>query len=121
MCFSRFGLLRLWCAAFLLALSSLLAGCGDYSSDQSQPPAPTPTPTPKPGGEDPGDTVTYAAMQKNLVTYCQSCHASANFMTSEAALRASSVQTRLTNRSMPPSNAPKALPDNVRTQMLSFF
>lgn len=82
-------------------------------------PIPSPTKTPQPGTG--GERIGYQEMQGYLVTYCQTCHASAQFMSSEAALRASQAKNYLWSRRMPPSNAPKALPDNTRQVMLSFF
>jgi len=87
-------------------------------------------PSPGPGtdpGTDPGDDpdtgtkISYQKMQTYLANYCQSCHATAQFMQGENALRASQAKNYLWSKKMPPSNAPKALPDNVRTEMLTFF
>jgi hypothetical protein len=56
-----------------------------------------------------------------MQNYCASCHSSAGFMQSEAALRSGSVKNRIWNESMPPSNAGKKLGDVERQLMLSFF
>jgi hypothetical protein len=110
-----------------LIMIIFIVGCGQDHVVEKYPeqplPAPNPTPTPTPSGTpDPGGTkLGYQQMQAQLVTYCQSCHASAQFMSGEAALKASKAKDYLWSRRMPPSNSPKALPDNVRTQMLSFF
>lgn len=107
--------------ASLVAVILLMVGCGqDHVVEKTPDPVPLPTPTPT-GTPAPGDKLSYQQVQAHLVTYCQSCHASAQFMSGEAALRASRAKDYLWSRRMPPSNAPKALPDNVRTQMISFF
>jgi hypothetical protein len=56
-----------------------------------------------------------------LNTYCAQCHATATFMTSEAALRASQASAQLYSKRMPPPNAARALPENVRAEILAFF
>lgn len=105
----------------ILSLFLLLAACGQQKLQpvQQQPlPTPTPTPTQTP---DPGTVISYQEMQGYLVNYCQACHAGAQFMSSESALNASQAKNYLLSRRMPPANAPKVLPDNVRTKMLGFF
>lgn len=103
----------------ILSLFLLLAACGQQKLQPvQQQPLPTPTPTQTP---DPGTPISYQEMQGYLVNYCQSCHAGAQFMSSESALNASQAKNYLLSRRMPPANAPKVLPDNLRTKMLGFF
>jgi len=105
---------------FLLALM-LVAGCGqDHVVDK---PTPVPVPAPVPPGPtpDPGTKPSYQKVAGYLNTYCAQCHASATFMTSEAALRASGVKNQLYSKRMPPANAGKVLPENVRAEVLLFF
>lgn len=99
----------------------IMIACGQEHIFDKPVPAPTavPTPTPTPGGT--GEKIGYQEMQGYLVTYCQSCHSSAQFMSGETALRASQAKNYLWSRRMPPPNSPKALPDNTRALMLSFF
>ena len=78
-------------------------------------------PDPPPGGDPGGEQLTYGEMQALLNNYCQACHSTAGFMQSEAALRSSGVKDQLWSRRMPPSNAPKQLPDKERADMISFF
>ena len=98
----------------LVLLNLLLAGCGKDSSDPAPPPSP-------PVVLQPGAKLSYQQMQGLMNQYCKSCHTSDNFIASEAGLKGSKAQVRLTNKSMPPSFASLKLPDNIRTQMLSYF
>lgn len=105
-----------------IAAALLLSACGqDRVVQAPAQPSPSPGPTPTTPSPGTGDKLSYAQMQTQLVTYCQACHSSANFMTSETALKSSQAKDYLWSRRMPPSNAPKALPDEVRVKMLSFF
>lgn len=111
----------------LIMISFLLIyGCGSEQTVSEPPPRPAPPgdgggdPGGNPGG-DPGGDITYPEMQALLNNYCQSCHASARFMQSEAALRGSRVEEELITRSMPVASANKKLPDAERATMISFF
>lgn len=105
----------------LILLNLLLAGCGSDKPVAEDPQAPA---SPAPGGSTPapsGEKISYQDMQGFMNQYCKGCHASDSFIQSEAGLKSSKAQTRLSNKTMPPSFAPKQLPDNIRTQMLSYF
>ena len=107
---------------FMFVLFAMIIGCGGTKTVETQVPVPQPTQTPGPGGEDPGaDKISYQKMQGYLNNYCQSCHSTAQFMSSETALRASQVKANLWSKRMPPANASKALPENIRTEMITFF
>ena len=81
---------------------------------------PTP-PVVNPGTGGGTSDVTYAEMQTLLVEYCVACHSNSPFMQSEGQLLSSSAKDRVWSRTMPPSNAAKKLPENVRQKMLVFF
>jgi hypothetical protein len=72
-------------------------------------------------GPSPGAKISYQEMQGHLNVYCAGCHANDDFMDSERALRSSSAFDRIFNNSMPPRNAPKDLPQTIRTKMVNFF
>jgi PBP1b-binding outer membrane lipoprotein LpoB len=108
----------------LLLIIMLLTGCGSGKTIEQEPLRPQPTPTTTPVPEDPptGDDISFQKMQAHMVNYCQGCHASAAFMTGgETALKQSQVKSQLWSKRMPPANAPKALPENIRTEMISWF
>jgi len=106
----------------VLLVCALLGGCGAETENSAAPVAETPVVT-DPG--NPGDPapakIGYQQMQADISIYCVSCHANDPFVKSESGLRASAAKLRLTNKTMPPSFAPKGLPDNIRTEMLTFF
>ncbi len=108
----------------LMLLLLFLTACGQNKTIEKNVPGPPVVVDPgtDPGTDpDPADAISYQKMQGLMVSYCQSCHASASFMQSESALRASQAKAYLWSKRMPPANAGKALPDNIRTQMVSFF
>lgn len=105
----------------LMLLLMFLTACGQNKTIEKTIPGPAPVDPGPVDPIDPGEAISYQKMQGFMVSYCQSCHASAAFMQSESALRASQVKANLWSKRMPPTNAGKALPDNVRTQMVSFF
>ena len=83
-----------------------------------------PQPPPPPPGVDPGrddGELNFTQMKVYLDKYCLACHATAPFMQSEQALRASSAEDQIWTERMPPSNAPTPLPDKERGIMLNFF
>ena len=106
-----------------LSVISLLFSCGrdthvieKYKEIPQEPPPVT-------DDKDPGGDVrlSFAEMQTYLDTYCIACHATAPFVQSEAALRASSAEDQIWTKRMPPSNAGTPLPDKERSEMLNFF
>ena len=105
----------------IFLLIAFIGGCGDRVVEKEvpqQPTSPNPSPTNTPGGEKP----TYAEMKTLLTEFCSACHSTAQFYNGgEAALRSSRARDYIWSRRMPPANAQKALPDAVRTQMLTFF
>lgn len=105
---------------YLACMLFVLASCGTdrrtYGGYQDGGGSPPPS-----GGGGGDETVNYAQMNGLMQNYCAACHASAQFMQSENALRAGSVKNRIWNESMSPSNAGRKLPDAERQLMLSFF
>ena len=102
----------------------ILFSCGrEHCNIQTPAPAPlpAPAPVPKPDPVDPGGRPSYQRVASLLNTYCAQCHASATFMTNESSLRASAVKNQLYSKRMPPANAAKVLPENVRAEVLLFF
>ena len=95
----------------------ILQSCGSDKPEEAAAPAPSGPVVDIPAG----DKISYQQMQTHIVGYCQSCHANDPFVKSEAQLRSSAAKLRLSNKTMPPSFAPKKLPDNIRTQMIGFF
>lgn len=109
--------------SFIFMLILFLTACGQNKTIEKNIPAPAPgnvDPDPDPD-PDPGTAIGYQKMQSDMIQFCQPCHASASFMQSESALRASQAKAYLWSKRMPPANAAKALPDNTRTEMMSFF
>jgi hypothetical protein len=105
---------------YLALILFLMMGCGqDHIVDK---PTPVPIQNPQPNPDSgPGQTVSYQKVSAYLNTYCSQCHSSAAFMTSELALRGSGAKNQLASKRMPPANAGKVLPDNVRTEILGFL
>ena len=119
----------------LLLLLSFAISCGaDEPQKEYIPVYPTPGNGSNDGGGSNGgggngggssgggsSTPSYAETQALLLTFCESCHASANFLASERGLKSSSSLNRIRSRSMPPANANRKLPDRERSAILSFF
>ena len=103
----------------LFILIFLVFGCGREPHVVEKYPD-TPNQPPPDDDNNTGD-LSYGEMQALLNNYCAACHSTAGFMQSEAALRNSGVKDQLWSRRMPPSNAPKQLPDKERSDMISFF
>ena len=95
----------------------LLMSCGNDPEYRDPPPHTHP---PSNGGGS-GSTPSYAETQALLDNYCGACHANAQFMGSERALRGSAASSRVRARNMPPSNATRKLPDAERSKILAFF
>lgn len=110
---------------FILAIGLLALGCGTEVVEVPTKPAPQqPGPGPGPGpdpGPDPGEKPTFAEMQDTLGEYCAGCHANSPWLTSEFALKASTVRERILNRTMPTSDAPKQFDKDTREWVLSYF
>jgi hypothetical protein len=104
----------------MLAMMALFVdGCGQDRIIKEYVPVPGP---PVGGGQTPvGGRPSYQETQALLLTNCQSCHSTAQFLNSERSLRASAVQSRVRSGSMPPSNAPRSLGSAERRKILSFF
>lgn len=77
--------------------------------------------TGKPGGTgDTGQAISYPKMQSLLNQYCVNCHATADFMQNESALKRSDVRSEVWNKTMPPQGQ-SPLPETVRLQIINFF
>lgn len=105
---------------FLIAVLSFGCGQDRYIKEYVPVPGSGGTNPPPSNGNNNGKP-SYQETQALLVTYCQACHSSAQFMSSERALRSSGVLNRVRSGNMPPSNANRALPDAERRKILTFF
>ena len=98
------------------SLIFVLSGCGGEEDTVVVEKYKDPPDLPDPG---PGDgKPTYAQMQLLLTEWCEACHATAQFMQSESALRASDAKEQIWSDRMP-KNA--TLPPDVKNRMLAFF
>lgn len=97
----------------------MLVGCGggDGGTRYQQPP----TNNGGGGTQQPGERTSFTEAQGIMNQYCSSCHSNAGFLQSGAALRNSSVRSRVSNRTMPTLNAPRRMPDGDRNRLLNFF
>ena len=99
----------------ILAAMLIVSACGkDETVVERYTDPPVVDPNPDPGVDPPP----YAEMQQLLVQYCEKCHASAQFMQNEAALRASSVKEQIWSNRMPKGST---LPAEDKATMLAFF
>ena len=99
----------------ILAMMLMLSACG---KDETVVERYTDPPSPGPGPGPDVDPPSYAEMQQLLVQHCEKCHASAQFMQSESALRASSVKEQIWSNRMPKGST---LPAEDKASMLAFF
>lgn len=99
----------------ILAVMLILSACGkDETVVERYKDPPLPGPGPGPDVDPP----TYPQMQQLLTQHCEKCHATAQFMQSEVALRASSVKEQIWSNRMPKD---ATLPEEDKARMLAFF
>lgn len=107
----------------LILLLMFIVGCGsDGGTEYRQPPiSNNGSGGGNQNGGNQGGRTSFTEAQGIMNQYCASCHSNAGFLQSGAALRQSSVRSRVANRTMPTLNAPRQMPDADRNRLLNFF